>query len=56
MNEELREKLEELSKDGRIECAAARKLAEDLGLKYDDVGKAANEIKIRIMSCELGCF
>ncbi|GAB4388873.1 MAG: hypothetical protein Kow0025_10770 [Thermodesulfovibrionales bacterium] len=42
--------------DGRIPCAAARAIAEDLGVSYAEVGRAADELKIRITSCELGCF
>ncbi|MBF0318878.1 MAG: molybdopterin-guanine dinucleotide biosynthesis protein MobB [Nitrospirae bacterium] len=53
---ELENTLMELSRDGRIPCELARKAAEDLGISYNKVGEAANNLKIRITSCELGCF
>lgn len=39
-----------------ISCSLARKIAEDLCVSYSDVGKAADEIEIKIRKCELGCF
>jgi molybdopterin-guanine dinucleotide biosynthesis protein len=39
-----------------ISCSLARKIAEDLGVTCSDVGKAADEIEIKIRNCELGCF
>jgi LAO/AO transport system kinase len=42
--------------DGRLSCPAARKIAEELNAPYAEVGKAANELKIKIRNCELGCF
>lgn len=56
MHEQLKKKLREASVDGRITCAIARKIAEELGVAYKDVGSAANELKIRIKDCQLGCF
>ena len=44
------------AKEGRLSCNRARKLAEELKVPYKAVGDAANELKIRIKSCELGCF
>ncbi len=52
----IRERLREGSADGRLSCRAARKLAEELGVRYKEVGEAADELKIRITDCELGCF
>jgi len=42
--------------DGKIACPVARKLAEDLGVSYKAVGEAANELSIKMHSCDLGCF
>jgi LAO/AO transport system kinase len=44
------------STEGSISCNDARKIAEELGVSYKEVGKAANELKIKIKDCELGCF
>ncbi len=39
-----------------ISCSLARKIAEDLGAAYSDVGKAADDFEIKIRNCELDCF
>jgi len=44
------------SKDGRITCAAAFEVAERLGVSRRLVGEAANEERIKITGCQLGCF
>lgn len=41
---------------GCISCAEARKIAEDAGVPYGEVGTAADELHIKITGCELGCF
>jgi len=48
--------LTERSNSGKITCAEARKIAEELGVPYIEVGRVANELKIKIRKCELGCF
>ncbi|MFZ5995890.1 MAG: hypothetical protein ACOYW7_00140 [Nitrospirota bacterium] len=48
--------LKEKSVDGRITCTIARGIAEELGVSYKEVGNTANELKIKIKNCELGCF
>ncbi len=53
-------KLEESIKssltNGKLTCAAALKIARDQKIPANQVGDAANELKIRIASCQLGCF
>lgn len=44
------------AKNGRLSCSAARKLAEDLNVSPREIGDACNDLKIKIHSCELGCF
>lgn len=56
MNKELKEEMLKKAIDGRISCAAARQMAEKLGLPYKEVGAAANELGIKIKDCQLGCF
>lgn len=41
---------------GRLSCTAARKLAADLQVSPGKIGEACNRLKIKIHSCELGCF
>ncbi len=56
MEEKIKEELSKKSVEGKLTCGAARKVAEDLGVPYSAVGRAANELKIKITDCELGCF
>jgi hypothetical protein len=56
MNEELKQEMIEKAADGKLPCAVARKIAEDLKIPYKEVGDAANDLGIRIKSCQLGCF
>ncbi|MCL4492093.1 MAG: hypothetical protein M1510_09375 [Nitrospirae bacterium] len=52
----IEELLKEQAAGNRISCGLARKIAEELGVPYREVGKAADELKIKIKNCELGCF
>ncbi len=56
MNEKLKEEMLRKAVDNRLACAAARKLAEDLGVSYNDVGALADALGIKITDCQLGCF
>ena len=42
--------------EGKLSCCRALQLAEKLEVSPSDVGRAANELKIKIVRCELGCF
>ncbi|VAX28973.1 hypothetical protein MNBD_NITROSPIRAE02-1474 [hydrothermal vent metagenome] len=50
------EELLKHTKDKRIPCKTARKIAEQTGLPYHEIGKLADELNIKITDCELGCF
>ncbi|MBI3593255.1 MAG: molybdopterin-guanine dinucleotide biosynthesis protein MobB [Nitrospirae bacterium] len=52
----VRDMLREKAIENRISCAVARKIAEESGISYKEVGHIANEMKIKIKNCELGCF
>jgi hypothetical protein len=41
---------------GKLPCAAARQIAEELGVSYRDVGEAADVLHVKITGCQLGCF
>jgi len=56
MKEKLKEEMMKKAVDRKLPCAAARKLAEDLGVSYSEVGAAADELGIKIKNCQLGCF
>jgi hypothetical protein len=54
--EKITQKAQSLSKDGKISCKQALKLAEEEGISSGDLGKLLNEIKVKVMGCQLGCF
>lgn len=56
MKEKIFEEIKKRAVNNKIPCKVARKIAEDLSVSYREVGKAADELKIKIINCELGCF
>lgn len=54
--EEMKAKIRAEAPEGRIPCAAAFRLAQDLSLSRKDLGELLNELKIKITNCQLGCF
>ena len=54
--EELLAKIQAAAPEGKISCAAAMRLAEELVISRKDMGKLLNELKIKIKQCQLGCF
>jgi molybdate transport system regulatory protein len=40
----------------RLPCAAAFKIAHDLDVPTGEVGRMCNELGIKIVGCQLGCF
>lgn len=54
--EKVLEAVRQAANDNRLTCTAARKLAEELNVHPRVIGQAADQLKIRIKACELGCF
>jgi hypothetical protein len=54
--EVIKEKLTEASPKGQIPCAMAFKIARECNSSIAEVGALCNELKIKIISCQLGCF
>lgn len=54
--EEIKAKIRAAAPEGKIACAAAFRLAEELGLSRKQLGEMLNELKIKIIQCQLGCF
>ena len=52
----IEQRLRESAQDSRLSCTLARKIAEELDVPYEEVGEAADRLKIKIQNCELGCF
>ena len=55
-NRELGEELKSSARNGQLACPAAFKLAGKFKVTPRMVGDLANEMKVRIVNCQLGCF
>jgi len=56
INDKIIEEIKKKAIENKLSCATARKLAEELGVSYRDVGEAADLLHIKITGCQLGCF
>jgi hypothetical protein len=54
--EEREAKIRLAAPQGKIACAAAFRLAEELSISTQEMGKLLNELGIKIKLCQLGCF
>ena len=55
-NKALEEELKASLVEGKLPCAVAFQIARKLKVSPKQVGDAANRLKIKISSCQLGCF
>lgn len=56
LQEDVKARITAAAPEGKLPCAAACRLAEELGLSRKDLGALLNELKIKIIHCQLGCF
>jgi molybdate transport system regulatory protein len=56
MEKEIEKKIRAGLVNGKLPCAVAFKIAEDLKVSTREVGDEANRLKIKICNCRLGCF
>ena len=54
--EEIKGAILAVAENGKMSCTTARKVAEDLSVQPAEVGQVADEIKVKVFGCELGCF
>jgi hypothetical protein len=54
--EDVKTRIKAAAPNGKIACATAFRLAEELCLPRKDLGDLLNELKIKIIQCQLGCF
>jgi len=54
--EDVLARIQAAAPEGKIACAAAFRLAEELGISRKELGEMLNELKIKIIHCQLGCF
>jgi hypothetical protein len=52
----VRERSQEVDGRRTLTCAQALSLAGELGLEPREIGRICNQEKIRLGSCQLGCF
>ena len=55
-DDEIRERLLRASKDGNINCSEALFIARELRVSSKKVGALLDDMGIRIVQCQLGCF
>ncbi|MEA2110399.1 MAG: hypothetical protein U9P07_13395 [Pseudomonadota bacterium] len=56
MSDEVQKKIKELSVEGKITCAQAEMVAREYDLSRKAVGELIDELELKIISCQLGCF
>jgi biotin operon repressor len=56
MSEDVKARIKAAAPNGKIACAAAFHLAEELGISRKALGELLNELRIKIIQCQLGCF
>jgi hypothetical protein len=49
-------RIQESLQDGRLPCAAAHAISEETGVPLARIGEIADDLKIKISKCQLGCF
>jgi hypothetical protein len=54
--DELKARIRAAAPEGKIPCAAAFKLAQEVGISRKEMGELLNELHIKITQCQLGCF
>lgn len=55
-NEKIIEAIRAASTGNRLTCEKAHELAKELKVSLREIGALCNETKIKISSCQLGCF
>jgi hypothetical protein len=56
VDERLASEMRRRAPDGQLPCAVAFAIAKELNVPIAQVGRAANELGIKIVDCQLGCF
>ena len=55
-SEEIKSKIKAAAPEGKMACAVAFKLADELNISRPEMGNLLNELRIKITQCQLGCF
>ena len=54
--EQLFDRIKGVSRNGKISCRAAHKVAGEFNVSVRKVGKMINKLNLKIVACQLGCF
>jgi hypothetical protein len=54
--EQLIERIRSAGIEGKISCSQALAIAREAKVSTREVGDLLNELKIKVKSCQLGCF
>lgn len=54
--EEAKKKLREAAPEGKIPCIMVFRVARECNLSATEAGSLCDELKIKIVNCQLGCF
>jgi hypothetical protein len=52
----IKDEVLKIAQDKRLPCVKALALAKKLKVKPIEIGRAANELGLKITNCQLGCF
>ena len=56
LDQRLAKAVKKKARSGKLSCAVASRLAEELGVSMADIGRTADLLEIRIHNCMLGLF
>jgi hypothetical protein len=56
MEDKVIEEIKKRASNNRLPCPVARKIAQEFSVSPEEIGRAADDLKIKITDCELGCF
>ena len=56
MSDNLEKKIKDSLVEGKLPCAIAFKIAEELDVAPSSVKDATDKLSIKISACQLGCF
>lgn len=54
--EHIAKRIETEAKEKRIACKQALRIAEEEGIPSRELGQMLNDMEIKVISCQLGCF
>jgi hypothetical protein len=54
--QQLTELIRSRAKDGKISCEQAHKIGTETATPLQQIGDLLNELKIKVVTCQLGCF